>query len=153
MGQTVIDWLLDADPAIRWQVLRDLTDASPEEVSTERRRIATEGWGAQLLALQADDGRWGGRLVATRGECACRDDDGGDCRDSVESGHVTPPHDALQWMAARPLVAARLVGSARLGRRERDRENWMRWDAPVPKAHGYAAGVSRALDDPFLAPG
>jgi hypothetical protein len=53
-------WLLDSDPAIRWQVLQDLTDAPMEEVAAERARVATEGWGAQLLSLQADDGRWGG---------------------------------------------------------------------------------------------
>ncbi len=56
----VINWLLDSDPAIRWQVLRDLTDASAQEVAAERDRVATTGWGAQLLALQASDGRWGG---------------------------------------------------------------------------------------------
>jgi hypothetical protein len=56
----VIDWLLDSDPAIRWQVMRDLTGASAAEVTAERARVATEGLGAQLLALQADDGRWGG---------------------------------------------------------------------------------------------
>ena len=57
---TVIDWLLDSDPSIRWQVMRDLTGAPPSEVEAERARIATEGLGAQLLALQAADGRWGG---------------------------------------------------------------------------------------------
>jgi hypothetical protein len=56
----VIDWLLDSDPALRWQVLRDLTDASPDEVAAERSRVATDGWGAQLLALQGDDGQWAG---------------------------------------------------------------------------------------------
>jgi hypothetical protein len=56
----VIDWLLDAEPAIRWQVLRDLTRASPQEVATERARVATTGTGARLLGLQAADGRWGG---------------------------------------------------------------------------------------------
>lgn len=55
---TVIDWLLDADPAIRWQVMRDLTDAAPDEVAGERARVAVEGWGAQLLALQGTDGQW-----------------------------------------------------------------------------------------------
>jgi hypothetical protein len=55
-----IDWLLDSDPAIRWQVMRDLTDAPPDEVAAERARVATEGWGAQLLAAQDADGRWGG---------------------------------------------------------------------------------------------
>jgi hypothetical protein len=57
---SVIDWLLDGDPAIRWQVLRDLTDASPEEVATERARVEREGWGARLLALEGTDGLWDG---------------------------------------------------------------------------------------------
>jgi hypothetical protein len=54
-------WLLDADPAIRWQVMRDLTDEPAAVVAGERARVATEGWGARLLALQATDGRWAGR--------------------------------------------------------------------------------------------
>jgi hypothetical protein len=57
---TATDWLLDADPAIRWQTLRDLTDAPADEVAAERARVAVEGWGAQLLALQEPDGRWDG---------------------------------------------------------------------------------------------
>ncbi len=55
-----LDWLLDGDPAIRWQVLRDLTDAAPDEVAAERARVEHEGWGARLLALQGDDGLWDG---------------------------------------------------------------------------------------------
>ncbi len=55
-----LKWLLDSDPAIRWQVLRDLTDAAPEAIAKERSRVATEGWGAQLLAAQSSDGSWGG---------------------------------------------------------------------------------------------
>jgi len=55
-----LDWLLDADPAIRWQVMRDLTDAAPDDVAKERARVATEGWGARLLQLQGEDGNWGG---------------------------------------------------------------------------------------------
>ena len=58
---TVIDWLLDSDPSIRWQVMRDLTHEPADVVAAERSRVATEGWGARLLALQAPDGRWGGR--------------------------------------------------------------------------------------------
>jgi hypothetical protein len=57
---TIIDWLLDSDPSIRWQVMRDLTCRPPREVEAERARVSTEGVGARLLALQADDGRWGG---------------------------------------------------------------------------------------------
>ncbi len=52
-------WLLDSDPAIRWQALRDLIGAPADEVAAERARVATEGWGARLLALQGGDGRWG----------------------------------------------------------------------------------------------
>src|ERR1700759_4337207 len=57
---SVVDWLLDSDPAIRWQVLRDLTDTGPGAVARERARVAGEGWGARLLALRADDGQWAG---------------------------------------------------------------------------------------------
>src|SRR3982074_2112459 len=54
----VVEWLLDSDAAIRWQVMRDLTDASEEDVTAENVRVATVGWGAQLLALQRQDGHW-----------------------------------------------------------------------------------------------
>lgn len=54
----VLDWLLDSDPALRWQAMRDLTDASDDDVAAERGRVAREGWGARLLALQAEDGLW-----------------------------------------------------------------------------------------------
>ncbi|MEQ7128509.1 hypothetical protein ABN034_28795 [Actinopolymorpha sp. B11F2] len=57
---TVEDWLLDSDPALRWQVMRDLTGASEADVGAERARVASEGWGARLLALQAPNGQWGG---------------------------------------------------------------------------------------------
>ena len=55
-----LDWLLDSDPAIRWQVLRDLVHAPHEVIAAERARTATEGWGARLLALQGEDGQWAG---------------------------------------------------------------------------------------------
>src|SRR5215468_80453 len=58
--ERVIQWLLDSDPSIRWQVMRDLTGAPAEEVAAARARVATEGAGARLLALQGADGRWGG---------------------------------------------------------------------------------------------
>lgn len=54
-----IDWLLESDPAIRWQVLRDLTDASPEDVAAERAKVPHEGWGALLLSKQEPTGDWG----------------------------------------------------------------------------------------------
>ena len=57
----VVDWLLDSDPSISWQVMRDLTHEQTDVIAAERSRVATEGWGARLLALQAPDGQWGGR--------------------------------------------------------------------------------------------
>jgi hypothetical protein len=57
---TLLDWLLDSDPAIRWQVLRDLAAAPAEILEAERARVATEGWGARVLALQGHDGQWEG---------------------------------------------------------------------------------------------
>ena len=55
-----LKWLLDSDPAIRWQVMRDLTGDAPDAIAAERSRVATEGWGAQLLASQSPAGNWGG---------------------------------------------------------------------------------------------
>src|SRR2546426_8731907 len=59
MSDHVIAWLLDSDPSIRWQVLRDLTDTPAEIVAAERSRVATEGWGQRLLDQQRPDGQWG----------------------------------------------------------------------------------------------
>jgi hypothetical protein len=47
----VLEWLLDSDPAIRWQVMRDLTGAPEEQVTAERAKVATEGWGARLRVV------------------------------------------------------------------------------------------------------
>jgi hypothetical protein len=64
---TVLDWLLDSDPSIRWQTLRDLDDAPADVVDAERARVAVEGWGARILALRGEDGLWeGGALFPVR---------------------------------------------------------------------------------------
>ena len=55
----VVRWLLDSDPSIRWQVMRDLTNEPDEVVAVERSRVASEGWGAGLLSRQTPDGHWG----------------------------------------------------------------------------------------------
>ena len=57
---SVIRWLLDGDPAIRWQVIRDLSREREEVIASERARVATEGWGRALLERQAPQGWWGG---------------------------------------------------------------------------------------------
>jgi hypothetical protein len=58
LDENVTDWLLDSDPSIRWQVMRDLLDAPADEVAAERARVAREGWGARLLELQDESGTW-----------------------------------------------------------------------------------------------
>jgi hypothetical protein len=54
-----LKWLLDSDPSTRWQVMRDLTGEASSAIAAERSRVAEEGWGARLLALQGLDGTWG----------------------------------------------------------------------------------------------
>ena len=56
----LLGWLLDTDPALRWQVERDLVHAPEATWQATRARVATEGFGARLLALQDDDGQWAG---------------------------------------------------------------------------------------------
>lgn len=56
--QSVIDWLLEGDPAIRWQVMRDLLDAPVAAWEQERRRTLETGWVAELLGQQGPDGEW-----------------------------------------------------------------------------------------------
>ena len=55
----VMKWLLDSDPAIRWQVMRDLTEEDEPVITAERSRVATEGWGARVLRSQSSRGYWG----------------------------------------------------------------------------------------------
>jgi hypothetical protein len=62
----LIPWLLDGDPAIRWQTMRDLQGAPAKRWQAEQRRTLNEGWGAQLLALQAPDGSWGGGIYSPK---------------------------------------------------------------------------------------
>ena len=57
---TMTQWLMESDPAIRWQVMRDLLHEPEAVVAAERAQVATQGWGARLLALQDADGQWGG---------------------------------------------------------------------------------------------
>jgi hypothetical protein len=63
---SVIRWLLEGDPAIRWQTLQDLLNRSARTVSEERRRVAEAGWGARLLARQDPSGLWAGGLYSPK---------------------------------------------------------------------------------------
>jgi hypothetical protein len=65
-SSTVVDWLLDSDPSIRWQVMRDLLDAPESEWTAERTKVETEGWGARLLSFEDEDGQWAGGAFLPR---------------------------------------------------------------------------------------
>ena len=99
---TAIDWLLDSDPAIRWQVLRDLTDARADAVAAERARVVREGWGAQLLAAQDPDGRWSGgtffpRWVATADTLHLLYLFGPHPESGEIQRAIAPVHEAARW--------------------------------------------------------
>ena len=70
---SVIEWLLDSDPSIRWQVMRDLLGEPDAAVARERSRVAAEGWGARLLDLQGSDGHWGGAAFVPRAWISTQD--------------------------------------------------------------------------------
>lgn len=61
-----VEWLLEGDPAIRWQVMRDLLDAPAPKVERERKKTTRSGWGARLLALQDRGGTWGRGLYSPK---------------------------------------------------------------------------------------
>lgn len=62
-----MQWLLDGDPAIRWQALRDLVGAAERTVERERNKVARDGWGTRLLARQDPEGTWAGGLSSDGG--------------------------------------------------------------------------------------
>jgi hypothetical protein len=96
----VVNWLLEGDPAIRWQVLRDLVDAPAEQVAAARADVETQGWGARLLSARDPDGQW----------------DGGACfpsriAEDWRAGIVPDFSDGQPWTATLPtLVLLRDLG-------------------------------------------
>ncbi len=66
-SDSVIVWLLDSDPSVRWQVMRDLLDAPEPEWTAERARVETEGWGGALLSYEDEDGQWAGGAFVPSG--------------------------------------------------------------------------------------
>jgi hypothetical protein len=65
-SDSVINWLLDSDPSIRWQVMRDLLDSPSSQCRAERARVETDGWGGRLLSYEDEDGQWAGGAFAPR---------------------------------------------------------------------------------------
>lgn len=66
VSNEIIPWLLEGDPSIRWQVMRDLLDQPQIKIEAERKKVAKEGWGKRLLDLQDADGRWGGGMYGPK---------------------------------------------------------------------------------------
>lgn len=66
-GDMVSRWLLEGDPAIRWQTLRDVVESGERTVARERQKVAHEGWGARLLNRQDREGTWAGGRASDGG--------------------------------------------------------------------------------------
>ena len=62
----VVEWLLEGDPSVRWQTMRDLQGRGERTVARERNRVAQAGWGARLLELQDASGQWGGGVYTPK---------------------------------------------------------------------------------------
>ena len=62
----VTNWLLGGDPSVVWQVQRDLLGVPPTTWEATQAQVATQGWGAQLLAKRGADGRWAGGLYSPK---------------------------------------------------------------------------------------
>jgi hypothetical protein len=96
------DWLMDSDPAVRWQAMRDLLDAPAAAVAAERAKVATEGWGAQILAAQDPDGRWSGgtffpEWIATLDALHMLYLFGLDPDSEEAQRAIAPVHEAARW--------------------------------------------------------
>jgi hypothetical protein len=99
---SVVEWLLDSDPAIRWQVMRDLIDEPAEVVAAERAKVATQGWGAQILATQDADGRWNGgtyfpEWISTTHALHLLYAFGLDPTSEQAKRAIAPVHEAARW--------------------------------------------------------
>lgn len=114
LDPATLDWLLDSDPALRWQVERDLAGAPKEQWTATKATVAREGFGARLLALQEADGQWAGGAYFPGGGFDGTGTTGGE--DSVDGGGQ--PWVATTWslnsLREWGLDAAELSGTAEL---------------------------------------
>jgi hypothetical protein len=102
-NNSVVQWLLDSDPSIRWQVMRDLIAAPADEVAAERAKIPKQGWGAQLLALQGADGSWAGTAWnhgwdSTMHVLTLLREMGLDPQSNQARSAISKVHDQVHWM-------------------------------------------------------
>lgn len=115
MDPALLDWLLDSDPALRWQVQRDLGGTPPSTWEATRAQVATEGFGAELLSKQGSDGQWAGGAFFPAGYFG-----------SAEADQPGQPFTATTW-ALKDLREWGLDASALAGTAEKIAEN-SRWE-------------------------
>ena len=101
----LVAWLMEGDPAIRWQTMRDLQGAPTQHWQDEQRRTLVEGWGARLLALQAPDGSWGGGIYSPKWISTTYT--------LLSLGAIGIPRDCRPAQLAGALVLDRLLGPTR----------------------------------------
>lgn len=128
MNEQTVDWLLDSDPAIRWQVMQDLLGAPDEEVAVERSRVSREGWGAMLLARQGPDGRWG-----TEG-----------FEQLIDPGVLPAATDRRRLLEAHRIPAEELAGIIGVDAETVERLGADPFDAEHPAAPGYLMVIAWA---------
>lgn len=61
-----VEWLLEGDPSIRYQTLRDLHNTNVKDIQKERQKILNEGWGRRLMELQEENGTWSNALYSPK---------------------------------------------------------------------------------------
>lgn len=140
---TVTEWLLDSDPSIRWQVMRDLTGEPADVIAAERSRVASEGWGARLLALQGADGQWDGGTYFPAWAAPTGDNAVGVLQRGSDGRLLAQPWTATSFS----LLLLRDLGRTRQGRRLA-----ARWPLSMTTASGRKAArtSSRAKSSPAL---
>jgi len=62
-------WLLEGDVSIAYQVKRDLLGADINDLSALQGRIATTGWGYNMLSARRPDGHWGREFYQPKWTC------------------------------------------------------------------------------------
>ena len=66
IDDSILEWLMEGDPVVQWQVQRDLLDEESDVYQSTQRLVAEEGWGARLVGQQDPSGTWGGGLYSPK---------------------------------------------------------------------------------------
>ncbi|MDO5663471.1 MAG: squalene cyclase [Brachybacterium sp.] len=129
LPDSTVEWLLDTDPALRWQVERDLLGAPREQWEATRARVGHEGMGADLIGRQDPDGQWAGGAYFPAG--FFEDEEARDAPGQPYTATTWSLTTLREWGASpadlrRPNTAALLEQNARW-----EYENLPYWDGEV----------------------